>query len=191
MLYGFVILLSMVIVSVMNIVFNTFGLSVAYIFVASIVNVVAVIAVDGFFAWLVRWGLPQKWFALKGKIPKLSPFENWFYRIIHLRKWKDKVLELGFLTNFSKKSISKPNDKVYLERFITECNSGIWVHLACVIFGFLIVFIYPLKYAFCFAIPFAFVNVVLNLLPIFILRYNLPKLYKALYRIKAQNITNN
>lgn len=182
MLYGIVILLSMIIIGVMNVIFNTFDLSLIYIVIAVVANTAAVIAVDGFFAWFVRWVLPQKLFD-RQKETKLFKFENWFYKTIKIKKWKDKVLELGFLTSFSKKSVDKPNDEEYLKRFILECQYGIWVHIACVIFGFLIVFIYPLQYALMFAIPICVVNVVLNLLPIFILRYNLPKLQMALKRI--------
>jgi len=50
--------------------------------------------------------------------------------------------------------------------------------------GFLVIFILPLKYALRIGLPVAIVGFVLNLLPVFILRYNLPKLAIAYKRAK-------
>jgi hypothetical protein len=46
--------------------------------------------------------------------------------------------------------------------------------------GFLIIFVTPLNIWYQFALPVALFNFVLNLLPFFILRYNTPRLKKAL-----------
>ena len=77
---------------------------------------------------------------------------------------------------FRKNKIAEPNNNEYIARYIMEANYGIICHIACIIFGFLILFIYP-KYCLTIALPVAIVNLVLNALPTMILRYNLPKLH--------------
>ena len=44
--------------------------------------------------------------------------------------------------------------------------------------GFLLIFVFPLEYVWCFGFPIALVNAFLQLLPVFIQRYNRPKLLK-------------
>jgi E3 ubiquitin-protein ligase DOA10 len=57
------------------------------------------------------------------------------------------------------------------------------------IFGFLIIFIFPLKYAPLFGLPVAIINAFYNYLSVAILRYNTPKL-NALYKrnLKYQQV---
>ena len=180
----------MAIICLVNGLLNTAELT--YIIVAVIISTVSVIIVDGIFSTIVRRCLPKKWFNVDKKGFSAKKQECRFYEKIGIKKWKDKVLELGMFTNFRKNKISEPSNNEYVSRYILEANYGIVCHVACVIFGFLIIFIYPLKYALCFGIPVAIVNAVLNLLPLFILRYNLPKLH-TLYKFNArrEKIKNN
>ncbi len=183
MYYLFTILACMTIISTLNVIFAT--ASVGYIVMAVVASTLAVIAVDGIFSTLVRRCLPTKWFGIDKKFFSAGKKECRFYEKIGIKKWKDKVLELGMFTNFRKNKISDPSNNEYLSRYILEANYGILCHLACIVFGYSIIFIYPLKYMFCFGVPVASVNAVLNLLPIFILRYNLPKLH-TLFKYNAR-----
>lgn len=148
---------------------------------AVIIAVVVEIIIDLIFAFVVRWVLPSKWFDVSRKKYCATQFEKRLYEKLKIKSWKDKVLELGSLTSFSKRSIASPTDNEYISRFITEANYGIIVHLACIVFGFAVIFIYPLRIWYRIGLPVAIVNMVLNLLPLMILRYNLPKLH-ALYK---------
>ncbi len=158
-----------------------FGFEWWYIILGVIVSTIAVIIVDGIFATLVRWAMPERWFSVERKRFSAGKKECKFYERLGIRKWKDKVLELGGFSGFHKDKLGNASDNEYVSRFIVEANYGIVVHIACIVFGFAIIFVFPLKYFLCFGIPVAFVNAVLNLLPLFILRYNLPKLH-ALYK---------
>lgn len=187
MFYFLFILISMIIISVVNIIVNSyfFNFQIWYIIVAVIVNTVCVIAVDGIFALIIRRLLPQKWFSKDKKFFIVSKKECLFYEKLAIKKWKDKVIELGCFTNFRKNKIYEPQNNEYVARYILEANYGIIIHLVCIFVGFLIIFIYPLKYFLCFGIPVAIVNAFLNYLPYCILRYNLPKL-NQLYRINEK-----
>lgn len=152
-----------------------------------VASVICVILIDGIFAFIVRWLMPKKWFSVEKKVFSANKKECKFYEKIGIKKWKDKVIELGFFTNFRKNKIAKPNDKDYIERYIIEANYGVLVHIFDCLFGFLIILLF-LPFWCSIGLPVAIVNFILNCLPIFVLRYNLPKLHN-LYKlnlIKAQ-----
>lgn len=135
---------------------------------------VGVIALDGLTAWLVRL-LPERYFSAPRQFGA-GKREIRFYRHIGIRAWKEKVPELGLFTKFSKSRVEKPTDADYLGRFILECNYGVIIHLVNAVVGFAlcaIPFFYPV---WLIALPVALINAILSLLPMFILRYNLPKL---------------
>ncbi len=189
-LYITTILLSMVIITLCDFFFyaENFGFDIWYIALAVTVSTISIIIVDLIFALIVRRFLPLKWFDENKKGYCAGKRERKFYEFLGIKKWKDKVIELGALSGFRKNKISEPNNPEYIKRYIIEANFGIMVHVADIIFGGLIVFIYPLEYWYCFALPVSLVNIVLNLLPMFILRYNLPKLHKLYaFVIKKSN----
>ena len=147
--------------------------------------VVIEIIIDIIFATIVRWIMPEKFFSIDKLYFSASKKEMRFYEKIGIKKWKDKALELGAVTGFRKNKLYSPNDNEYVKRFILEANYGIMVHVYCIILGFLVMLanlFYPFVYV---TLPIAIVNLVLNLLPIFILRYNLPKLH-SLYKFNLR-----
>ena len=152
---------------------------------AVVLLVVIEIVIDIIFATIVRWIMPEKFFSIDKLYFSASKKEMRFYEKIGIKKWKDKALELGAVTGFRKNKLYSPNDNEYVKRFILEANYGIMVHVYCIIFGFLVMLanlFYPFIYV---TLPIAIVNLVLNLLPIFILRYNLPKLH-SLYKFNLR-----
>jgi hypothetical protein len=179
----------MVIICVVDYFFfaQNLGIDLPYIIIAVIVSTISVIVIDLIFALIVRRFLPGRWFSADKKFYVAGRGEKKFYEKIGIKKWKDKVIELGALSGFRKNKILRPNSVEYIERYIIEANFGIVVHIADIIFGFLVLFVYPLKFWYCFGFPVAIVNAVLNLLPMFILRYNLPKLHKLYSFNKRKN----
>ena len=109
-----------------------------------------------------------------------------------MRKWKDKVPELGGFTSFHKNKLSDPWNNEYVERYMLEVCYGVIIHLFSPIFGFLIILLDYKMYTgwswmwLTIMLPIALVNGVLILLPAFILKYNLPKL-KMLWDINMKN----
>ena len=195
-MYYFTILICMAIISVVDYVVAKpiFKFDLGYIVFAVVLSTVLEIIIDAIFATVVRWLMPKKWFSMDKKWFIGKKRECKFYEKIGIKKWKEKVLELGAVTSFRKNKIADPKNNEYIERYIVEANYGIVVHIACVIFGFAVLFFFPLKYCLCFGVPVAIVNMILNLLPLFILRYNLPKLhnlYKFNSRMKKLNSEKN
>ena len=140
---------------------------------------IALIAWDGVIATFIRRALPNRWYDYKVEWRKVSAKECKFYDALKIKAWKDKVLELGVFTSFSKKKIENPRSREYLEQFILECNYGWSIHLWNAILGFALLFVYPHQIMFTVTIWTCLINFVLSMLPFMILRYNLPRLHRA------------
>lgn len=155
----------------------------------TVVCTLSAIALDGVIAAAVRRLLPKKWFAIDKKIFCSKKKESRFYEKIGIKAWKDKVLELGVFTSFRKNQISEPYNNEYISRYIVEANYGVVCHLADILLaGPLTVFCCPMNLWLTVGLPVACVNVVLSVLPVFILRYNLPKLH-TLYKYNQKRST--
>lgn len=113
-----------------------------------------------------------------------------FYRAIRLNNWKDSIIELGFLGGFSKKKIATPDSPAYVDKFIYELNKGMFVHYIGVL-GSFIVLALPLPGFWSVSFIVAMFSVVLNILPLMVLRYNKPRLLllkKRLERNQARTV---
>ena len=150
-------------------------------FVGVIGTTIAVIALDALIAHICH------------KIQNhINPFSRYFlvtkrqhriYPKLGVKKFKNLLPDLGKLVKFPKGKIIDPKSKEYLYIYLLESCSGELNHLIAVFAGFLVVFIFPLKYFLCFGIPVAIVNAVLSLMPLLALRYNrynLQSMYKML-----------
>ena len=179
-LYLGIIFFANVLISVLNIVFGT--AAAWWVIVMTVASTVFQFAIDGLFAVIVN-KLPDRWFAMDKKCFQVTKRSQNFYEKLKIRKWKDKVWELGGLGGFRKNKINEPDNPEYFEKFIIESNKGIVTHRIGYFVGFLGVFLFPLKYAFKIGVPVALVNLVLNILPVMILRYNIPKLMVARKRL--------
>ena len=186
-LYISAILFAMIVVGVFNIWLGTpvFGYSPWFVIGAVVATTVFQIAIDGLAAFVIS-KFPAKWFDETNKHFVVSKRSVKLYEKLHIRKWKDKVLELGFLSGFRKNKIASADDPEYFRRFIVESNKGIVEHRLGYILGFLGIFLFPLKYALVIGVPIAIVNVILSGLPTMVLRYNIPKLTAVLKRLERQ-----
>lgn len=142
----------------------------------SLISTVAVIAVDGLTAFLVR-RLPERFFSADNNFFDVGMGERNFYKRLKIKKWKDKIPELGGFTGFHKNKVADTGSREYFGRFLLESNYGVIIHIVNAVFGFLIIF---LPFAVSVTLLVACVNAVLTFLPVLVLRYNLPIL-KALY----------
>ena len=77
---------------------------------------------------------------------------------------------------------------------MVESYKGEIDHIIGMFVGFTVIFIFPLKFAWLVGVPVAIVNLVLNYMPVMILRYNTPKLqtlYKRAVRNKEKRLNEN
>ena len=140
------------------------------------IAVAALVVIDALVATAARM-LPAKCANHEKKIFKVSAKEKKFYEKLKIRKWKDKVPEIGHFTGFRKNKLEDPQSVAYVDRFLLESCYGEIGHFFSCILGFLVLLLFPIsKLWLAVAIPAAIVNVFLNLPSLFILRYNSYKL---------------
>lgn len=163
---------------ILNFFFNP-NIQLVPLIIGCAVAPIALIAWDGVIATFIRRALPNKWYDYKVQWRKVPEKEFKFYDALHIKAWKDKVLELGVFTSFSKKKIANPRSREYLEQFILECNYGWSIHLWNSILGFALIFVYPKAFWLPVMLPACVINFVLGMLPFMILRYNLPRLHRT------------
>lgn len=143
-------------------------------------GVVLSVLVDGIVATVCRL-LPKACADFKKRIYAVSAKEKGFYERLKIRKWKDKIPEIGHFTGFRKNKIAQPKNAEYVQRFLWEICYGELGHFFSLFFAYSILLLYPISEVWLsVALPVATVNALLNLPPIFVLRYNFYKL-KILY----------
>lgn len=178
-LYLTIIFVSMILIITLGFFFFPGGMELWEIILNVVILTIAAIVVSGLIAYLTR-RLPEKWFLKeKGWFYPSNKEEN-FYKKIKIKKWKDKVIELGKIgTDISKKHVDNKEDPEFITKFIMESNYGQLDHLISLPFCFVIIVIFP----FCsftnnlfYSLTVSFVASFLNLLPLMVLRYNMPRL---------------
>ncbi|MBR2023064.1 MAG: hypothetical protein IJ996_00920 [Clostridia bacterium] len=138
--------------------------------------IVTVILVDGLVATVCRL-LPQRFANSADTFYQVSQKEKKFYEKLKIRKWKDKIPEIGHFTGFRKNKIAQPQSVEYVERFLLEACYGELGHLWIMPIGFVILALFFISETWiALAIPVAIINAILNVLPVFVLRYNRYKL---------------
>ena len=166
-------------------------LSFSYITIAMLLSVVVEIAINAIVATVTSKLLPRKWYEKDCKFFNVSKKEQNFYeKVLKIKVWKDKVLELGALNGFRKNKFTDQNSPEYIKYFIVENNIGYVDHLFSIIFGSLLIFAYPAPIFWSMGLPTILISFILNYMPVAILRYNYPRLKTALKfaerRIKKQ-----
>ncbi len=149
-----------------------------YIGVVSYTALAAVAAmfVDGITAAICRV-LPAKIANPEKKLFHVSQREKRFYEKLKIRKWKDKIPEIGQFTGFRKNKLVDPKSVEYLNRFLLESAYGEIGHIVSCFTGFLILLMFPVyELWLAVAIPVALVSALLNIPSYMILRYNSYKL---------------
>ena len=153
-----------------------YGASFAWTLLWTAVAIVTVILVDGLVATVCRL-LPKRFANSADKFYQVSQKEKKFYEQLKIRKWKDKIPEIGHFTGFRKNKIAQPQSVEYIERFLLEACYGELGHLWIMPIGFVILALFFISETWiALAIPVAIINAILNVLPVFVLRYNRYKL---------------
>ena len=194
MLHLIIIFVSFACLIGLNVLFCYFiGLGALYGFLASLIGVLAVVLIDGIVAFLSH-KLPKKIINPFSKMFAVSKAERHFYEKLKIKKWKDKLLDLGFLCGFRKNKILNPTDKNYILRYLNECVYGEICHIVSIFCSIGVFFIFGSKFLLSLSLPLFLVNALLNIMPTFALRYNRSKLivlYKKLERDEEKDFQKN
>ena len=162
------------------------GESVGYIHITwiSAVAIIGMILVNGIVAIICSKLIPNKCFNGDQKFYIPSKNECKFYEKIGIKKWKDRTLEMGFLNGFRKNKVEDSPE--YIERFILENKKGYLTHFVSVFASVLAIFLLPMKFWLTMGVPIVLTSLILNIIPMMILRYNMPRL-KTMLRFTLRN----
>lgn len=136
------------------------------------------VAVCDIFSSIVVRVVPQKWYNPTKKIFKIFSWEKAFYESLNIREWKEKIPEFGKCSNFKKDKVYDKFNNKYVEKFLREEIIAEVLHMLSGILGVGCIFIFPLKYAVFYGLPIFILNFMLNLIPVWVQRYNRPKVMK-------------
>lgn len=160
-------------------------------------NVVALIAIDAVFAWIIH-ALPRKWFSPYKKIYHVHRKERKIYDALRIKVWKDSIPEMGGkLCDFPKDKIDN-NDPEYLMMFLQETGYAEIIHYFMAFSSIVNFFIFyfagfPMDQLLIIVLPLAIINFVLQIPPILIQRYNRPRLlimYERELKIRERKKTS-
>lgn len=175
--------------SLLTSLFTSIYYDLSFIYVLSVmwIGIILVIIIDGLTATICRL-LPKRIADFNKKIYLVNKKEKVFYEKIKIKKWKEKIPEIGHFTGFRKNKISEPKNKEYIYRFLIEICYGELGHFISIFTGLILLFIPFFKPIWLIlSIIIIIVNAFLNLLPVFVLRYNsftLLLLYKHLIKLE-------
>jgi len=184
------------------------GFSPEYAVFSVLAFAVVIMGIDFGIAIVLRL-LPFHIFAPPYVLFRPIPNERKFWRKTGIKRWKVVVPDLAkTLKVFDKTTLKHTFDPDYMFKFLCEMGYAETMHVISAFAGFIAVFIpigwalsgavdlitgeyilLSLAQAAIFALPLALGNMVMNLLPAFIQRYNRPivlKLYQRAVRLKEQ-----
>ncbi len=183
-LYFSTIGIAMAVITTVNIALET--ASSLYVAVTTVWCTALQFVFDGIVALTVRL-TPDRLYGAEDPRFAVSEREIKLYLRLGVRRWKDRIWELGGIGGFSKERLDRPEDPAYIEKYLVECNRGVVTHRLSYPVGFLAMLTVSGPCAFTVALPVALVNLYLNVLPTVVLRYNTPMLKRLLTRLRRKS----
>ena len=128
-----------------------------------------VLVVLGLVTLFLRAFVPDSSWNAERKFFKVQEKEISFYEKIKIKKWKDKVPEMGNTGGFPKRNILSLSVE-YLARFLRETCIAENLHMVSIVLSFSVLFFVSAE-ALIYAVPILIINMFLHILPCFIQRY--------------------
>ncbi len=180
-----IIIMALAILPAVIISITTHTINLLFAFLAPFAVNLYVLLVMGVVALLLRIIIPISKWNFCSKFFTVKDSEITFYNKIKIRKWKDKIPEMGCAAGFRKDHINSTK-KEYIERFLQETCYAEVMHLLSGILGFTALLFYNPRYYY-FVLVITVGNLFLHLLPCFVqrfTRYRLIKVYNRKYQVE-------
>lgn len=185
-MYFFVLFTCIFCLIFLNLLFNFTWATALYLLIGF-----AIVLLPSLFCAIIIRMLPQKWFVPENKIYIVKDKERQFLLSIGIKKWKDKIPELGQTVNFKKDKLADANSATYIRKFLIETCYAETLHISCCVTALIAMFFMPDGNFWNISFPIAVIYSIYNLPSILIQRYNRPRLIAQLKRLtKNQNNDN-
>lgn len=153
---------------------NTGVFSITSAIVVSIIVFVSLFTIDAIVALIVH-ACPHQNFNPEKGIFKVKKHEKRILERLGVKKIKDIIPEMGKLINFRKDKIESTDSK-YLYRFLEETCYAELMHIISIIACLIVPILCPFKYFLTISLGMTIINILLQIPPIMVQRYNRPKL---------------
>lgn len=190
MLYFILIMISVIFIFSLNIpiaLHNSFSIGTVFMY---FFITVAFCGIVSFLIMLIIHRLPKKYFKPDLALFKTYKIEKRLYKIFKVKKWKDKVPELGKLEGFEKNKLKDPTNPRYLEEFLIDSCKSEAIHFLSAFLAIFIFFIVPKPFKILIALPVFIINFVCHIMPVIIQRYMRPRLL-TIYEVSKSRKQNN
>lgn len=164
--------------------------------ILTVVNVfksIAIICFPSIIISIVVKLLPKKLFKADNPFFKVRNFENKILLFLGVRNWKDKIPDAGaYLDKFSKRNLSEPKNKEYIDKFITQSIYAESIHNLSILWAIISLKFLRKDIRYKIGVPIVILNSFLHGLPVLVQRYLRPKLLRISSRLEiAQAIELN
>lgn len=161
--------------------------------ILTVVNVFKCVAISCFPSIIISIVvklLPKRLFSPNNPLFKVFKFENKVLTFLGVKNWKDKVPDAGaYLDKFSKRNLSEPKNKEYIDKFVQESIYAESVHNLSILWGIISLKLLSKDIRCKIGIPVVIINTFLHGLPVLIQRYLRPKLLRISSRLSNAQAT--
>ena len=126
---------------------------------------------------VIRYCLPKKWVNPARRRFSVSDCEIRIYTKLKIRRWIPLIPEMGQLAGFRKDKI-RGDTSAYFYKFLEETAYAELMHEWTFVFGALPMFLYGAGGVYC-TLPMCLINLLMQIPPVMIQRYNRPKLWRV------------
>lgn len=160
--------------------------------ILTVVNVFKCVAISCFpsiIISLVVKLLPKNIFTPNNPLFKVFKFENRILTFLGVKNWKDKIPDAGaYLDKFSKRNLSEPRNKEYIDKFITQSIYAESIHNLSILWGVISLKFFSKNIRYKIGVPVVVLNTFLHGLPVLVQRYLRPKLLKISSRLSRAQV---
>lgn len=183
--------LSIILILGLNLIFYTSASTLLWFLITF-----CVVVVSTFFIAYIASLFGTKFYEPERKIFHVFKFEKKLYESVGIKKWKDKIPELGKqLAGFDKSTLVEPDNPEYIHKFLIENCKGSFLHTISIIYSilslFILIFFLPYPFILTMWLPTTVVAVIVHSLSLMILRYTRPKLRVLYERLKRNKKGEN
>jgi len=125
----------------------------------------------------IRYALPKKWVDPTRRRFNVMAWESKLYVKLGIRRWTPLIPELGQLADFRKDRI-RSDTPAYFYQFLEETAYAELMHEWTFVFGALPMLVYGVEGLHC-TLPMCLINLLMQIPPVMIQRYNRPKLWRV------------
>lgn len=156
---------------------KTQKITLTYALTAPLIADLYLLFILGAVSLIMRTLIPERRWNFERGLFKVRERELKLYNKLKVRRWKDRIPEMGKMGGFAKREI-KSTERKYIEKFLRETCYAEAMHFNVGLLGFTALFFFRAETLFI-ALPLVLVNFALHALPCIVQRFTRYRLYRV------------